>query len=287
MNVYKIIKSGLVIIIMILLVKAGYAQEVFFFSEATDTTFYDQGIVDVNNLGESSFEYTHPPGAPQYNDKVPASTIAFRGATSLKFNYSSAENGNWKATIYRNDWSGVDVTQMDSVSFYIYSERGLPASALPLIGLRAVRKAGSGDINSSLYPLSGYNEDVAASEWTQIRFPLDVFFTGTDNSQLDFSAVKGVIFNQSESNDSSRLFFIDEITAYRSIDELPVVDLLTATGYDSHAELNWSIPLPDLLYRIYASYDGGLNFELRAETAENFYLDFVPIVRKTARLPTG
>ncbi len=252
------------------------AQEVFFFSEATDTSYYDQGIVDVDNLGESSFEHTHPPDAPLFNDKVPASTRAYRGATSLKFNYTSAENGNWNVIIYRSDWSAVDVTELDSVSFYIFSENGMPASALPLVGLRAVNIVGSGDVNSALYPLADYNEDVPAGEWTQIRFPLNLFFGDTDNSQLDFTAVKGVIFNQSESNSSSRLVFIDEISAYRAIGEIPVVELLTANGYDSHAELNWTFPLPDLSYRIYASYDGGQNFEVRGETTNNYYLDFVP-----------
>ncbi len=276
MNLYKVVKSHLLVTLMVLVFNVGYTQEVFFFSEATDTTFYDQGIVDVGNLEESSFEHTHPPGSPQYNDKVPASTAAYIGATSLKFNYTSAENGNWKATIYRNDWSAVDVTQLDSVSFYIYSENDLPASALPLIGLRAVNSVGSADVNSVLYPLAEYNEDVPAGEWTHIRFPLNRFFGDPDNSQLNFSAVKGVIFNQSESDSSSHLLFIDEISAYRSIDEIPGIEMLTATGYDSHAELNWTFPLPDLTYRIYASYDGGQNFEVHAETTEDYYIDFVP-----------
>lgn len=95
------------------------AQEVHFFLEATDSTYYDQGIVDVPNLGESSFEHTSPPGAPQFNDKVPASTVAYKGNTSLKFNYTSAENGNWQVTIYRNDWTVVDISEMDSLSFYV------------------------------------------------------------------------------------------------------------------------------------------------------------------------
>ncbi len=276
MKFCKLMKSHFLVINLMLICNVGYAQEAYFFSEATDTTFYDQGLVDVPNLGESSFEHTHPPDAPQYNDKVPASTTAFSGNTSLKFNYTSAENGNWKATIYRNDWSAVDVTEMDSVSFYIWSENGLPASALPLTGLRAVNVVGSGDVNSALYPLADYNEDVPAGEWTRIRFPLNIFFGDEENSQLDFTAVRGVIFNQSESDGSSRLLYIDEISAYRSIQEIPVVELLSATGYDSHAQLNWTIPLPGLTYRIYASFDGGENFVVRGETTNNYYLDFVP-----------
>ncbi|MFW6290035.1 MAG: glucoamylase family protein, partial [Mariniphaga sp.] len=70
--------------------------------------------------------------------------------------------------------------------------------------------------------------------------------------------------------------FIDEMKAFRAIDEIPVVDMLTAAGYDSHSELRWTYPLPGLSYRIYASYDGGQSFNAVGETNNDYYLDFVP-----------
>ena len=253
-----------------------HCQQVYFFTEGTTSEYYDQGIVNVNGLGESTFEHTYPPGAPQYNDKVPCSTIAYDGETSLKFNYTSAENGNWRATIYRTGWTAAGIEGLDSVSFYVYAENELPASALPLIGLRTNSKTGSGGVNSELYKLEDYNESVPPEEWTRILFPLDVIFNDTENNELDFSQVTGVVFNQSEKNNTSRLILIDEIVAFQSIDVIPPVKNLTAEGYDSHAELNWQQPLDNLTYRIYASYDGGENFEFRGETTKNFYLDFVP-----------
>jgi hypothetical protein len=268
-------KIGLLFVSLVFLSIFGRSQEVSFFSEGTGPTFYDQGIVDKNNLGESIFEYTFPPSAPQYNDKVPCSTVAYKGSTSLEFNYTSAENGNWKTTIFRNDWSSADISGLDSLSFYIYSENELPNTALPLIGLRAANKSGSGDVNSKYYPLADYNATIPAAQWTQVKFPLRVIFDHTENSELNFSEAKGVIFSQSENNNTARLILIDEITAFKSLDEIPTVEALTATGYDSHAELNWSQPIPGLSYRIYASFGGG-PFEMRRETTENYFLDFVP-----------
>ncbi|HKJ78227.1 MAG TPA: hypothetical protein VKA10_01775, partial [Prolixibacteraceae bacterium] len=256
-----------------ILSKTVGAQEVYFFSEATDNSFYDQGIVDVNNLGESTFEYTHPPGLPQYNDKIPASTSAFRGETSLKFNYTSAENGNWKASVYRNDWSSIDLTNTDSLSFYLYPENEFPSSALPQVALKTELASGSGEITSEFYRLTDFNNMVKKGEWNRIVFPLDEFFV---SNGLNRSAVKSVVFSQSEQNNTSRLILIDEISAFKSLEEIPAVADLNATGYDSHAELNWNKPLNDLTYRILASFDGGENFELRGETTENFYLDFIP-----------
>ncbi len=259
--------------LLIILIHTGVAQEVYFFSEGTDETYYDQGIVDVNNLGESTFAYTHPPGGPQWNDKVPCSTFAFKGTTSLKFSYTSSENGNWKVSIYRNDWSTADLTPTDSLSFYLYSEDEFPATALPLVAIKTVGPGGSGEITSSFYRLSDWNSKFNPGVWNRIVFPLDILFNEND---LTREAVKGILFNQSENNNTSRELYLDEMVAFRSEDEIPPVEHLTVTGYDSHAELNWDPPSPNRIYRIYASFDQGSTFEIRGETAENDYLDFVP-----------
>lgn len=260
----------------------GNAQEVYIFTEGTDNTFYDQGIVDVNKLGESNFEYTHPPGGPQWNDKVPCSTTAFKGENALKFNYTSAANGNWQVSIYRKNWTIADISSMDSLSFYVFSGTTLPQNALPLIGLKAEKKSGSGDLTSALYKLEDYNNSVVPNVWTEIKIPLQIFFE--NDTELNFQKIKGVVFNQSEKNGNSRLFYIDEIRAFKNLSEIPKVEEFSAQGFDSHAELNWVHPLEDLTYLISASFNAGQSFELRAETTNNYYLDFVPEQAKNSNV---
>ncbi len=251
-------------------------QEVWFFEEGTDATFYDQGIVNVGSMAPSFFEHTHPPGGPQWNDKIPCSNNAFKGSTSLRFNYTSNENGNWRATVFRKGWTTADLKGLDSLSFYIYSDNNFPAAALPLIGLIAVNKSGAGDVPSKLYALSAFNNDIPARKWTRVGIPLSVIFGDNENSQMNFASTKGVIFNQAEKNGASRLILIDEITAYKRMAVIPPVSGLVAAGYDSHAELNWVVPMPGLKYSIDASFDGGASYETRGETTENYYLDFLP-----------
>ncbi len=262
----KISRSICVIFLMFMSLLSG-AQEIHFFSEGTDNNFYDQGIVNVNGLNGSTFEHTYPPGGSptKWNDKVPCSTTAYKGETSLKFNYTSAENGNWQVRIHRNDWSATDISNMDSISFFIFSETELPKTALPLIGI--MTNNGTSDLDT----LSKYNENIPASTWIQIKYPIDSL-KGT----FDLTQAKAIILAQSENDNSSRLVLIDEILAFKNLDEIPAVEVFSATGYDSHAELNWVHPMADLNYKIYASFDGGQTFELRAETTEDFYLDFVP-----------
>jgi hypothetical protein len=252
------------------------AQEVWFFSEGTDLTFYDQGIVDVPNLGESYFEYTFPPGGPQWNDKIPCSTTAYSGSTSLKFNYSSSDNGNWKVKIFRNDWSTADLRGLDTLAFFIYSVEGMPATALPLLGFIAVEKDGTGELASTLFSLAGVNEDIPASQWTRVVLPLDEVMGDAANSQLDFSKTRAVVFNQSESDNSSRLFLADDVVAFKSLGEIPVPWDFRVTGYDSHADLRWTHPIPNLSYVISASFDGGATFQERIETTASSFMDFLP-----------
>ncbi len=251
------------------------AQDIYFFSEGTDNTFYDQGIVDVNNLGETTFEYTHPPNGEQWNDKLPCSTTAYNGATSLKFSYTSSANGNWMVKVFRNDWSAVNLTSYDKISFYIYSENSLPAVALPQIGIIALDFDGSVEVASKLYNLSDYNNDIPAAQWTKVEIPLNVIIEDSENSALNFATVKAIKFNQSETA-NTRLILIDELLASREMSNVPSPINFTATGYDSHAELNWEQPMEQLSYKVYASFDDGQNYELRTETTDNFYMDFVP-----------
>ena len=275
-------RGFLLIMLWTLLVIGGKAQEIWIFSEGTDQNYYDQGIVDVANLGGSLFEYTSPPGYPQYNDKVPCSTTAFKGSTSLKFNYTSASGGNWKATIFRSGWTTADITGLDSISLFAYSTAEVPSSALPMIGLRAMNQTGSSEVSSALYKLSDYNGTIPAGTWTQIKFPVSIIINDSGNSDLNFTAVKAVIFSQSETNSTSRTILIDEITVFKSLLVVPPVTNLTGTGYDSHAELTWTPPMADLSYRIYGAFNGGTTYELRGETTDSIYLDFVPVSNKNS-----
>ncbi len=276
-QLFIMIKKFFFIVIVLLFVFKAQAQEVYFFSNGTTTGYYDQGIVDKTSLDKSTFEFTSPPGSPQYNDKVPCSINAFKGASSLKFNYFSADTGSWRVSIYRSDWSSANISALDSISFYIYSANPIPAEALPLIGLRAIKKSGSGDVNSVYYKSSDYNKAVEAATWTRITFPLSVIFNDTQNSNLNFALARGILFAQSENNNISRVIYIDEISAFKSLQNIPpVTNLVINGGFDSHAELTWTKPMNGLAYRIYSSFDDGLTYHVSGETTNNSYLDFVP-----------
>lgn len=261
------------------------AQVVHFFQDGTDDLYYDQGIVDEDNIGDSKFESTHVTGLPQFGNKIPCSTTRYMGNTSLRFTYTSAANGQWRALVLRNDWAAINISTMDSLSFYIYSENPITNTSLPLIGVTAINGTGAEE-SSQAYSLSAhYLKNIEANTWTKINFPLNQLFDDSSNSGLDFTQTKAIFFQQSEFDGSTKTILIDEISVFKHYDNLPEVENLVLTGYDSHVELTWDTPLDYLTYNIYASFDGGVNYELRASNIEeNFYYDFFPSTAKNTTI---
>ncbi|TLX76960.1 DUF3131 domain-containing protein [Labilibacter sediminis] len=251
------------------------SQDLFFFKDGTDQTFYDQGIVDLNSLGNSTFEHTAPPCCPEYNDKMPCSSFAYSGTSALKFNYTSNVGGNWIVSIFKNNWGELNLTTYTDLAFYIYSEDGLSQGALPAIGLKAKRNDNDAEDNSVTYLLGDYNNDIPAGQWTLVTFPLSTILNDAANSHLNFTKVKAVVFKQTEDNGVARTLYIDDISARIFLSQVDPVQDLSAQGYDSHVELNWTKPAEGLSFRIEASFDGGTSYELRGVTSDDSYLDFV------------
>ncbi|MBS2210992.1 T9SS type A sorting domain-containing protein [Carboxylicivirga mesophila] len=203
-----------IFIIIISMVSAiTYGQEQVFFTEGTDNTFYDQGIVDVANLGDVVFDHVAPPCCPEYDDKLPCSTIANNGATSLRFHYipSATANGRWKATVFRNDWADIDVTANNYLSFYLYSTTALSKDLLPKIGLRVRRTDNDAEEDTEFFNIAAYNVDVPANTWVRVGLPLSVITEGVPAATYNFTKVKAVVFSQNDNDAVERTLYIDDI----------------------------------------------------------------------------
>ncbi|TRX72569.1 glucoamylase family protein [Carboxylicivirga sp. M1479] len=250
--------------------------QIIFFDEGTNHTYYDQGIVNVGEMGSSTFEHTYPPGAPQYNDKIPCVTSAYRGNTALVFNYFSSDAGTWMASVYRKDWSTADITTSDFLSFFVYATEELDAASLPLIAIKANLDAASGDQITPFYTPETNDPVIPAETWTQVLLPLQPIFDDSQNTSLNFTETKGIVFSQSETTNTQRTLYVDEISTYTKVDEVPEVEDLSALGYDSHVELRWQSPWPNMNFDIKASVDGGNVYNYLTTTSDTSYLHFFP-----------
>lgn len=200
--------------IICLIASISFAQEQVFFSEGTDATFYDQGIVDKANLGDVIFDHVAPPCCPEYDDKLPCSAVAHTGSTSLKFHYnipSNSNNGVWKASVFRNDWADIDVTGNNYLSFYLYSTTAISKDKLPKIGVKVRRNDNNEEEETEFYDIAEYNKDIPANTWVKVGLPLSVIIDGAPAGTYDFTKTRAVIFHQNNAETGERTLYIDDI----------------------------------------------------------------------------
>lgn len=174
------------------------------FHDSSDDTYYDQSW---------SPKATSPSTltlAGSGEDKMPVVTSPVKdGNNALKLQWKSAEGGDWSVMVSSIGWVLHDLTSMDIVKMYIYSETGIATSALPNVHF----EAGSGNPNTTGKVAMGnyLTADVAANTWTEVIIPLaDIWAANEEFTAKD--AIKGLYFSQNAADNAEHILFVDEIT---------------------------------------------------------------------------
>lgn len=257
------------LIIFLLVSNISVSQSVYFFRDSEDAGYYDSGLAF--RSAPSTIQQSGPSG-----DKIPTSNnIVFSGESSLKLTWTSNTGGNWDALVIAPGFPFQNITQTDTLAFWAYSPDGISKNLLPLIYLEGA----PGTTKSRKYALADYTDDLSASAWTQVKIPLRIFFEDTNQTNIDFSKIKAIIFGQGQADGMSHTLYIDEVRTYRSSGTLanPPSDL-RAWGYDSHTELRWKSPAPTGLasYRIYRAVNGSdFQFVRTVDKKDTLFIDFV------------
>ncbi|MFN6063245.1 MAG: hypothetical protein ACK49K_08150, partial [Bacteroidota bacterium] len=95
-------------------------QEVYFFRESNQGSFYDAGLAF-----KSGNSYIEQAGST--NDKIPLelSIPAYQGKHSLRIQWISRAGGDWSALIIAPGFPFLDLIKMDTLSFGLFSFFGL------------------------------------------------------------------------------------------------------------------------------------------------------------------
>ncbi len=249
------------------------AQTVFFFQDSNGPGYYDTGLAFPSS--PSFLEQAGPSG-----DKIPVEydIPPYEGDNSLRLRWRSQSGGDWSALVIAPGFPFQDITQSDTLSFWAYAAEPLAAADWPLIFMEGA----PGNTKSRKYALGPYAGDFPAGQWKQVKVPLSLFFDDPSQTNINFSQVKAIIFGQGAADGQEHTLLIDEVKTYNgamSGDPVAAPAGLTAEGYDSHAELNWTPNTEPQLagYRIYRSLDNGQSFQpLRyLNGAHRQFIDFV------------
>ncbi|HEX3073257.1 MAG TPA: glucoamylase family protein, partial [Ignavibacteriales bacterium] len=258
-------KKFILIIIYIISAPLLFGQDYLFFEDNGATSYYDPSWGFAN--APSELELIN-------GNKFPVETnIKYTGKNSLRLKWKSVSGGNWALAVADNGWTLKDITQKDSLIFYLYSAVALAKNNLPVIYLEDGNNNKTPKIN-----LSGYVNDLPDSEWVKASVPLQVFKNAPGGA--DLAKVKTIFFGQNSDtyNSSWITLYIDRIFMKSNDTAKPAVPLnVYAKGYHRHIDVFWDFSAAADVqeYRIYKEIEGAYKFIGTAAKDDRVFTDFI------------
>lgn len=242
-------KSATIFLLLLFCVFGGFTQSyIVFFGDSPDPTFYDP-----------SWGYKNTPSELELvglgSDKFPVDTLhKYQGANSLRLHWTSASGGDWGIAVASIGWPGHDLTQYDSIVYWINSPEAINQSDLPDLVLEDLSNHHSTRVWLGDY-FNGVDSD--SNSWQKVMVPINAFQPGPNN--CDFTRIKTIFHYQKTADGVEHLAWLDEIRAIQSGGTGPGVpnrpEGIIATGHDSRIDLRWTVDADTNLagYFIYRS----------------------------------
>jgi hypothetical protein len=235
----------------------AYSQTYLFFQDSPDSGYYEFSWLWVNTPSELELA-----GADEHRFPVETETEPQQGINSLRLSWKSMQGGNWQAIAAGIDWSAQDISDTDTLMFFVYATEGTNAEDLPMVFLED-----TDNVQTTGFSAGDYSGNIPAGQWVRVAIPMEVFFDAGD--PVNFSSIKTIGFGQNQPDGVAHTLFIDDMRIFKGDGSSPPVSApqgLEATGYDSHVYLSWQPnPEPNLNgYEIYQSTNGGVNYIKRA-----------------------
>jgi hypothetical protein len=268
-----------------------------FFLYSFALSSYNLHVFFDNSLTENFYYYSHgasvlPSEVELANDKIPIEEdIYFSPPNSLKLKWVSKPGGDWSISINAKKWRGRNTKFVgDTLSFWCYSEKIIPAHHLPQVSLKNTSGSKTPQLRLNLVI-----DAIPEKKWIQIKVPFSQF----DYSQsmvhqtraynFDHEFLNSIIFSQRIDDGHEQTLYIDEIKIYNggyNDKESPSTPRgLEATGYDRHIDLKWKPNNEDDLqyYKIYRSPDNANFKQIEIQSSDfNRFTDFLGEFGKTA-----
>jgi hypothetical protein len=232
-------------------------QDVYFFRESNQGSFYDSGLAF-----KSGNSYIEQAGST--NDKLPveSSLPAYQGKHSLRINWISRVGGDWSALIISPGFPYLDLSNLDTLSMAFYSKEGLEKSNMPYLFFEGA----PGNTKSKKFQLSLFVSSLPAEKWQVISIPIAQLKAETAGTALQWNQIKAVILGQNTADNTPHYLLVDEVRAFKANDVVQVVPSAVksfrARSYPAHIALHWEIPVnpAPALFKILRSADQWKSF---------------------------
>ena len=242
------------------------------------TSYYRHIFFD-NGPGTSSYYYSsgkavEPSTLEVLDKKLPLSSdIYFTPPNSLRISWRSNAGGSWAAQIKVLAIRDREILFAgDTLSFWLYSEEKIAASALPGLRLHDSNRGFSKKIR-----VGEFCGDIAAKKWTRVRIPLNRIKPESVTS-FEVQRLSSMIFEQGVADSAAHTLFVDEVRienasslAADTKSAAPAPRNLQARAYERHVDLSWDLNWDALAagsereaalgrFIVYRSFDGS-NFQ--------------------------
>ena len=239
------------------------AQTYLYFQDSPSNVYYDYSWMELT--APSELERQLEPDLRKF--PVESVIPPQNGVNSLRLKWLSREGGNWYAIAAGDHWTEKDISDTDTMVFWLQSIGGIDNQDLPLVFVEDISNR-----KSVFISLSNWSEDLRADVWTRITIPMSLFLESGDG--VDYTEVKTIGFAQSVSDSIEHTLLVDNMRVNKGDGTLPTVSApqgVTATAYQHHIEISWDPNPEEYLtgYEVERSLDGGVNYTTVKQVDEN------------------
>jgi hypothetical protein len=209
---------------------SAHAQVYLYFQDSPANDLYDYSWMELTAPSELERK-----GADLRKFPVESMIAPEQGTNCLRLKWKSLAGGTWVAIAAGTDWTEKDISQTDTLMFWLYSVEGINAANLPKIFMEDVN-----NVKTTRHLVSDWCGNLAAGGWTRVNIPMSVFLGAGDAA--DFTKIKTIGFEQNIADGIQHILLIDNMRVFKgSGASVPASKPAKpqAKGYDSHIELRW------------------------------------------------
>jgi hypothetical protein len=269
------------VLFIVLLILVGtaetLAQTYLYFQDSPGSDYYDYSWMELT--APSELERKLEPDLRKF--PVESVIPAQQGVNSLRLKWRSVSGGNWYAIAAGDQWKEKDISDTDTLVFWVYSIEGIAAQDMPSVFMEDITNR-----KSIFLSLSEWTEDLSAGVWTRITIPMSNFLNSGDG--VDYTVIKTIGFAQNSSDAVEHTLLLDNMRVNKGDGTFPPLEppqAVNATAYECHMEVSWEHNQESYRfgYEIERSLDGGSNyFTLKQVNKDTrVYIDWVKDIGDT------
>ncbi len=246
-------RKATLLLIVVLAACAVNGQTFLFFQDSPATDQYEYSWMELTTPSE-----LERVGNELRRFPVESLIMPIQGINSLRLKWRSVTGGDWVAIAAGLNWTDQNLTQTDSLIFWLRSSEGLGSNALPRIFMEDIN-----NVKTFKHSFATWCPALSPGVWKRISIPMHLFLDYGD--PVDFSRIKTIGFAQGITDGVEHTLMIDDMRVITGTGTSPPASPptgLTARGFDSHAELAWN-PNPETYitgYEVQRSVNAGADW---------------------------